>query len=71
MLFKGTICAITLVVGISSVWSATAAELPGAREPAFLAAADTWLDDNDEEACPLLHLWQATATLQLDCCWPA
>ncbi|MEP0944302.1 MAG: hypothetical protein ABJH63_08705 [Rhizobiaceae bacterium] len=54
MPFTRFICAVIVVVGVSTSWLSTAAELSGAKEPAFLSAVDTWLDDNDADSLPVL-----------------
>jgi hypothetical protein len=49
-----SILAVVLGAGLFTASPAVAAELPGADSADFVAAVDTWLDDNDADSLPAL-----------------
>jgi hypothetical protein len=53
MLSPRFIAVIILAIGVSTTQASTAAELPGAEDPALLSAVKTWLDDNDLDSLPV------------------
>ena len=42
------------LASVSIAYSSEVDALLGARDPVFLAAVDTWLDDNDADSLPIL-----------------